>query len=1268
MALDLAGAFSGTARYQILRELGAGGMGVVFAAYDRERQAIVALKVLTRTDPARLGLFKREFRALADVSHPNLITYYELESHRDRWFFTMELVDGTTFLEHVRSKGADQSQGASLELSMAETIPNPRLGSSEASTAANEPAASRQPVLALRANVGLLRSSARQLASGVMALHKSGRLHCDLKPSNVMVTSGGRVVILDFGLVTDLERKPWDPAAGSLAGTPFYMAPEQVSGSELSEATDWYAVGVILYEALTGRVPILGAGPNVLVKKLTEDPPPPSTIASSIPEDLERLVMELLERRPEARPSGKEILERLGASDGPVSIPGPADTELTMFVGRDEELLKLRSAFAAVIEGRGSSVHVVGSSGVGKSALIRRFLSHAESERAIVLEGRCYERESVPYKALDSLVDGLTNYLSGLDDEQLHEYVPRSAGSLARLFPVMAAIAPIGDPSASLPADPLEVKRIAFAALRSIFSRISREQRLVLFIDDLHWGDEDSAQFLSELLRPPEPPPLLLLLAYRREEGESSRLVAALRRAGLEAREAMTTIDLDALSPEDSQSFAFEILRANASVASRGESEAALRGRANRIAHEARGMPFFLGVLARMAAVTEGAEDQTEISLDRAILRSVTRLSSSAAEILELVAIAGRPVSVQVLKNAMGAAAELLPSLALLRSAQLVKSVGVSGREQIIPYHDRIREVVVAHLPAKTARKRHSELARSIEELEQTDFEALVWHLSGAGESERAAHYAELAGNKAASALAFDQAAKFYRQALELRAGGSEERLGIQLAEALSSAGRGKEAADAFMAAAGHTDTARAIELRRRAGEELLISGHIDRGMQILTEVVHAVGMKVPSSLLRKLFNVIVLRSRIKLRGELRYFERAEAEIDPALLRKIDVCWTIMRGLGMIDLLAGDEFASRGWLLATESGEITRIARAIPHRLSVLGFSLVRDQAREQRFERVMEELHRKVNRPDVTGRGYMARGLISFFFGDFAIALEHFERAQQILHGGATGAAWETSTADCYHVATLFWLGRVSDAIREHHEVILNAERRGDWWGQLFLKTGLPSAIRLAEGDVDAARRMSKEVLDGWPGEFLNQPQQFGLVAKAQIALYEGEGEEALGFMERLWTQPGHRVRMRMQYIVVQLSYLRGRCALAAARKRGPESRGHLAIAAEMAEHLERLRATWPQSLALLIRAGIASAQGDTDHASNLLADAEQHALSTNLKLHATTARRRRGVLIGGDEGRALVTHADEWFARESIRHPERFAIFLAPLPGHER
>ncbi|HFE45427.1 MAG TPA: serine/threonine-protein kinase PknK, partial [Nannocystis exedens] len=460
--------FASNKRFSIRRRLGAGGMGVVYEALDRERGEWLALKTLLGVSPLALYRFKREFRALADVHHENLITLHELFSEGEQIFFTMEFVDGVDFVEFVRGRASDDPE--------------------------------ERPRLFER-----LRSALHQLAGGLGAIHGAGKLHRDIKPSNVLVNTEGRVVLLDFGLVAESVVETMRSSNGDMVGTPAYISPEQAGGGEASAASDWYAVGVMAYLALTGVLPFRGKGLAMLIAKQERDPKPPSEIVADAPADLERLCLDLLSRDPSKRPAAGEILRRLGRAGGERSSPvavGPGDT---LFVGRQYHLRLLQEAFDVTQRGRPVAIQVYGRSGMGKTALVRRFLATLRhSDGAIVLTGRCYERESVSFKALDSLIDSLCHYLLRLSDTRAAELMPRDILALARVFPVLSRVRAVAEAprrATEIP-DPRELRRRAFAALKELLARIADRRSLVLHIDDLQWGDRDSAVALADLLRP----------------------------------------------------------------------------------------------------------------------------------------------------------------------------------------------------------------------------------------------------------------------------------------------------------------------------------------------------------------------------------------------------------------------------------------------------------------------------------------------------------------------------------------------------------------------------------------------------------------------------------------------------------------------------------------------------------------------------------------------------------------------------------------------
>jgi serine/threonine protein kinase len=262
--------FPGTGRFTVLRRLGAGGMGVVYEVQDLARNEIVALKTLRLASPLGVYWLKQEFRSLTGVVHPNLVCLYELIVEGEECFFTMELVKGVSIVDYIR-------RGARISVS-----------------------------------IDRLRSVLPQLVNGVAALHRLGKLHRDIKPSNVLVTPEERVVILDFGLITDLSPHGLGGAEHVAGGTPAYVSPEESFGEPPSEAGDWYGVGVTLYEALTGRIPFTGSAIEVLLQKRECDPPPPAQLVPELPANLSAICMGLLCRDPAHRLSGHDALRSLG--------------------------------------------------------------------------------------------------------------------------------------------------------------------------------------------------------------------------------------------------------------------------------------------------------------------------------------------------------------------------------------------------------------------------------------------------------------------------------------------------------------------------------------------------------------------------------------------------------------------------------------------------------------------------------------------------------------------------------------------------------------------------------------------------------------------------------------------------------------------------------------------------------------------------------------------------------------------------------------------
>ncbi len=1257
--------FDGTTRFAIRRRLGAGGFGTVYEAYDRERNTVVALKALREANADGIYRFKREFRALADVTHPNLVTLYELISDGQQWFFTMELIDGCNFVDYVRGHTGSTPMEVDSTFETLK-VPNTEPVSGDSVIVSNAVSANH-PL-----NVERVRDALTQLAGGVNFLHEAGTLHRDIKPMNVLVTPEGRVVLLDFGLITELARQEHHQSL-TLIGTPTYMSPEQGSGLPITQASDWYAVGVILYEALTGQLPFSGQYFEVLRDKQMLEPVAPINLAPTIPDDLNALCLDLLRRDPEARPSGREVLFRLGR----VQVPEQTST-LTLsspsqrapFVGRERHLETLKGAFTATREGRTVTMYVHGRSGMGKSALVYRFLDDLQrcETDVVVLASRCYEQESVPYKAVDSLVDALSKYLKHLPTSKVESLMPRDALALARLFPVLRQVEAVAktrrrDHEIS---DFQELRRRAFSAFRELLARLADRKSLVLFIDDLQWGDADSVALLGELLRPPDPPALLLIASYRSEDVETSPPLQKL----LQLRTTLTSsiepreLVVGELSPLEAQDLALTLL---------GEEQSSSMD-VEAIARESGASPFFIQELVRyllagreeMQSAGTGREQYgfkqvDDTTLGEVIWTRVSRLPKHARRLLEVVSVAGRPIPLDVANLASKFETVDQQALAILRSEHLIRISEAQDQDEIETYHDRIRETVITHLFPKTLKAYHYRLALSLETLGQTDLEAMAVHFQQAGYPKQATHYAIAAADKASEALAFDRASRLYHLALELQSTEkTEERtLLVKLASALANAGRPAEAARFYLVAAQDVESATSLDFQRRAAEQLLMGGHIDEGLEVIHRVLAAVGLKLYSNPKRALLSLLIRRARLRLRG-LHFSERKASEIPESDLLRIDICWAVAAGLGSVDAIRGADFQTLHLLLALRAGEPYRIARAMAIEAGFSALPGKRTEKRSAHLVKAAEELAHKANNPHATGLSIVMAGIAAFLNGHWRKAADLCCRAEVILRDQCIGAVWELASAQRFLLSSLMYLGELGEMADRLPVLISEARERGNLYAATVLRSRM-HIVWLAANEPDRARRETVQALAEWSQKGFYIQHFYNLFALTQIELYNGMGRLAWKLIEEQWPTLMSSMLLRIQVLRVESMHLRARCALAiAVVDKDPERL--LTFAQNLAKRIGQENVHWSGPLALLTRAGIASVQGRESLAADLLSRAADDFDAADMGLYAAAARRRLGAIVGGDYGQQLIVGADAWMLDQKIINPTFMTRMLAP------
>lgn len=1243
----------GGGRFQIQRRIGAGGMGVVYEAYDRDRAQSVALKKLLGTDGAAIIRIKQEFRALADVVHPNLVRLYELIGEEEDWFFTMELIEGADFLHHVRGRAVsieDTTEETSAEKATL-ISEHDRPFDQERSRPRTEPRPENVAV-----DYDALRRALRQLGEGVSALHAAGKLHRDLKPSNVLITPEERVVVLDFGLATDIagfEKKM------TFGGTPAYMAPEQIAELPATEASDCYAIGVMAYEALTGTLPFSGNFYSMLMQKRTTDPRPPVELVRTIPEDLSRVCAELLRRDPESRPTARSLAEQMATRQEraivhAVTLSRP---RALPFIGRIAELEQLESAFAATERGGPVTVLLRGASGIGKSALVRYFLHEVQRRDAttVVFSGRCYEQESVPYKAVDSLIDDLARYLRRISPLEAKALLPTDVAALARLFPVLQELEAVAK-ARRRPVDirdSQELRRRAFAALRELLARMADERRVILFLDDLQWGDRDSAALLAEILRPPDAPPLLVIASHRLEEAETSPLLVELRRmreAEENALGEVREIALEELSAQEAHDLARTLMHEAPQDAARADA----------IAREAGGSPFFIVELARYSestGLTASEYGAGELALENVIHSRIDLLPEGGRDLLEIVAVAGRPI----IATAANAAANLhrddQAMLARLRADHLLRTRVRGGRDEVDTYHDRIREALLTSMTAERRRVHHLTIARTLEMEGARDPEVLAVHYREAGDQATAAAYALEAGDRAAAALAFENAAHFYEMALALDASARPELL-TKLGDALANAGRGPDAAPYYLKAAGEAASARTVELRRKAMECLLRAGHVDGGLRLIRDVLSSVGLALPDSPKRAVLSLLVGKLRLLLRG-LNAKERSADDVAPRLLTRIDVCWGVITGLARIDNIRSAAFQPLHLRLALNAGEPYRLARAIAAEAC---FAATRGEKGMKRTERLVsraERTARAIADPHAIGMSMMARAMESYYLGLFRDAVQQADEAEAIFREKCTGVSWEISTTVNYALCSLMYLGELGQLGQRIPQRLREAEDHGDLYAGLD-PVCRPGIVWLAADDPDAARRAVRQVMDRWSLQGFHFQHYLEMFAENQIDLYLGRWASAWRRADERWPQMKSAFLLRIPFVKLEGLHLLGRSALAAAAGSGDTS---LLVRAERsARDIEKEQTSWAMPFAMALRAGVASVRGERDRAADTLSAAARAFEKAEMLLYAKASDHRRGAIMGGAGGAAITANAEEWLRERGVKNVPRLVDVLLP------
>jgi len=718
-------------RYEILREIGRGGMGVVYEARDAKLDRAVAIKVLPAPSAERAALerFEREARAAAALNHPNIVAIYDVGEASGRPYLVMELVPGE-----------------SLE---------------------------RRPPESLDEAIAI----ARLVCEALEHAHQRGLVHRDLKPGNVLVSrQEGRLLVklTDMGIAL-ARGAARVTVTGAIAGTPTYMAPEQALGQEVDGRADLYSLGVMLYVWVTGRPPFQGDDALAVVSQHIHAPVvPPRTYRQDLPRGLESVILELLAKTPDLRyPSAAEVLRALLAvgreGTGTETLRGVAIEGLTRgrMVGRQRELAVLQKLWRSSAGGRGHLALISGEPGVGKTRLANEVTATAQLDGARVLSGGCYENEATtPYLPF---VEAFRRLVRERGDDELRALLGDSAADLALLAPeIESRLGPLPSPP-SLP--PQEERLRLFDHGARLLGRLSRKNGLLFFIDDMQWADHGSIALLQYLLRHLSAERVLFLGTYREVELDRTH---ALSRAVVDwNRERLATrLRLERLSRQDTALMVSTLL---------GHEDISEEFAAS-LHHETEGNPFFVEEIVK-ALIADGhlihvgtawrRQKTGELVLPQSVKAAIgsrlQRISESGSEVLRTAAVLGKRFEFGELRAiARKAEDELLDALDEGAAAQLI----AAGRGESFAFtHDKIREVLYDELNPVRRRRLHLAIAQGLESLQDlgkdVSIEDLAHHFVHSGDCEKGLVYADRAAKAALNVFAWEEALEMMLRARE---------------------------------------------------------------------------------------------------------------------------------------------------------------------------------------------------------------------------------------------------------------------------------------------------------------------------------------------------------------------------------------------------------------------------------------------------------------------------------------------------------------------
>jgi ABC-type transport system substrate-binding protein/tRNA A-37 threonylcarbamoyl transferase component Bud32 len=736
-------------RYEIVGELGRGGMGVVYRAHDPVLHREVALKVIP---PDQLNKeteqrFQQEARLVAQMDHPTIVPVYDFGRHESSLFLVMPVVSGKSLRYYLEERAL--LLGDALEIGI-------------------------------------------QAAQALEYSHGQGVVHRDIKPENIMVAREEdgrlRVRVMDFGLARVTTNTKLTKT-GVFVGTMAYFSPEQVVAREISAATDIYALGTVLYESVVGKTPFAGELQSVLYRIAHEQPESPRSLGVDIDAELEEVILSCLAKDPEQRPSAGKLAKlfrgyrsrlRDSVRDAAVMLSDAGQAHrpvLAPFVGREKELTELQQRLNAAVGGECQFVVVGGEAGIGKTRILDELENLASARDIRVLHGRFVEQDrSFPYQGFCEVIqEYFRRRETGSSAAELPDFSD-VAPELGALFPMLAEISQFrATAQAAAPPGSDDRTRI-FEVLARTITRAGAGLPLVLLLEDLHEADV-SVEALQYIVRRLGPTPTLIVGTYRTTDVDRRHPLTAMIDTFRGDRR-FASVTLEPLTRSEHRRF-LETLVGGPLVAD---------ALAQRLFEGTEGNAFFTKELVRSLLESGGIDkdptgtwrlsrdvglttDALPATIQQAVETRLDRLPEELHEILTVAAVLGRTFDNRDLEALAGDARDVDDAVDQLIGEGLIEEERKSRGEMLTFASGVVRDVLYGQISRRKRRSLHRKCAQQLEKrlagrLERI-YPDLLYHFSEGDVPDRTVEYGLLLAQGMLDSFSPEEAGRAAKAALD---------------------------------------------------------------------------------------------------------------------------------------------------------------------------------------------------------------------------------------------------------------------------------------------------------------------------------------------------------------------------------------------------------------------------------------------------------------------------------------------------------------------